>query len=534
MTMETSVLHEPTAGTGAWTLGNISEAFPGVATPLSWTFFGTACEAGTRLGFARIGAMTRAELPVPEDVNERFIAVKFGRAAGNISLFMRMGERMPGVDPAQMEEQLFGERRGVPAHPTRRRYPAIAARLPVEMGTALRRMRRCHADTRRWWTDTVDLTMDAKAPDHALRAVLQQAHARFTQNMALQATISMACSGIYDQVAALASEAHRGHPAALITGSGHLEETRIADGLWKIARNQLTVEEFLHEHGYQGPDAGQMHKQVWREDAATVERLAKSYAGLPEDASPLARERRQRQSRAEEQRAVLAALGPTARSRGRLVLRMAPGWIRGREAAKSGYLMCVDGARMAARCLGTRLYEAGVLADPEDVFYLTVDELVAGSLSGAEIGRRVDERRRQRDLMLTFTLPERWIGEPEPVTTSWAVEESNEPIEGVGVSPGVVEGRARVISDPSADDSLEPGEVLVCATTDPSWVSWFLPAAAIVIDIGGHLSHGSIVARELGIPCVTNTRIGTRRIRTGDLLRVDGTTGIVTPLSEGA
>jgi pyruvate,water dikinase len=84
-----------------------------------------------------------------------------------------------------------------------------------------------------------------------------------------------------------------------------------------------------------------------------------------------------------------------------------------------------------------------------------------------------------------------------------------------------------VVTD-SHDDDLQPGEILVCRTTDPSWVSLFLAASAVVIDIGGQLSHGAIVARELGIPCVVNTRDGTRRIRTGDALRVDGTTGQVT------
>ncbi len=99
-------------------------------------------------------------------------------------------------------------------------------------------------------------------------------------------------------------------------------------------------------------------------------------------------------------------------------------------------------------------------------------------------------------------------------------------ITGLAVSPGVVEGRARVVLD-AATSELEPGEVLVCETTDPSWASLFLVASALVIDIGGALSHGAIVARELGVPCVINTRAGTRSLRTGDLLQVDGNAGVV-------
>jgi pyruvate,water dikinase len=82
------------------------------------------------------------------------------------------------------------------------------------------------------------------------------------------------------------------------------------------------------------------------------------------------------------------------------------------------------------------------------------------------------------------------------------------------------------VDDPDEVD-LEPGEILVCHTTDPSWASLMSLAAGLVIDVGGPLSHGAIVARELGVPCVIGTRNGTRVIRTGDTVQVDGSTGVV-------
>jgi pyruvate,water dikinase len=81
-----------------------------------------------------------------------------------------------------------------------------------------------------------------------------------------------------------------------------------------------------------------------------------------------------------------------------------------------------------------------------------------------------------------------------------------------------------VILDPSAED-LEPGEILVCRATDPGWVSLFHLAGGVAVDMGGTMSHAAIVARELGIPCVTCTVDGTRRLRTGDLVRLDGDNG---------
>lgn len=96
----------------------------------------------------------------------------------------------------------------------------------------------------------------------------------------------------------------------------------------------------------------------------------------------------------------------------------------------------------------------------------------------------------------------------------------------MGVGGGEVTGRARVVLDPAASQ-LEPGEILVCRSTDPGWVALFHLAGGVVIDMGGQMSHGAIVARELGVPCVAGTEDGTRRLRTGDLVHLDGTTGRV-------
>ena len=84
----------------------------------------------------------------------------------------------------------------------------------------------------------------------------------------------------------------------------------------------------------------------------------------------------------------------------------------------------------------------------------------------------------------------------------------------------------RLVADPVEAD-VEPGEVLVCPTTDPSWASILFLSAALVVDIGGPLSHAAVVAREMGIPCVIGTGNGTAILRAGDHVRVDGTAGTV-------
>jgi pyruvate,water dikinase len=97
---------------------------------------------------------------------------------------------------------------------------------------------------------------------------------------------------------------------------------------------------------------------------------------------------------------------------------------------------------------------------------------------------------------------------------------------GAGVSAGTAEGPARVITDPSREQ-LEPGEILVAPFTDPAWTPLFINAAAVVIEVGGRMTHGSVVAREYGIPAVVSIPEALKKIKTGDMLRVNGSAGYV-------
>ena len=99
-------------------------------------------------------------------------------------------------------------------------------------------------------------------------------------------------------------------------------------------------------------------------------------------------------------------------------------------------------------------------------------------------------------------------------------------VDGIGVSKGVVEGVARVVLQPDFAE-VQEGEILVAPFTDPGWASIMFISSALVVDIGGALSHAAVVARELGIPCVVNTGDGTHTVQTGDRIRVDGKTGRV-------
>jgi len=102
-------------------------------------------------------------------------------------------------------------------------------------------------------------------------------------------------------------------------------------------------------------------------------------------------------------------------------------------------------------------------------------------------------------------------------------------IVGDPVSPGVVEGVVRVVFNPH-ETQLTPGEILVCPGTDPAWTPLFLAAAGLVMEVGGMMTHGSVVAREYGIPAVVGVHQATSRLKTGQRVRVNGSTGLIEEL----
>jgi pyruvate,water dikinase len=354
--------------------------------------------------------------------------------------------------------------------------------------------------------------------------VLREAMAHFERVMRPHTVCTMLGQVCYEQVDRLAEAA--GMPGAqisLVTGDG-VEETSLSDELWRLSRGGGSLERFLARHGYHGPSEADVASLSWREDPKPVQRLVESYRSMPDETSPAAAMRAQRGRRDTAERGLLARLPAPRRFVARRVLALTRTFLPLRETGKAAFVQSIDGGRAACRALGTVLAADGVLAAADDVRYLTVDELLGGL--GPEVRERVEERRAAYREYRGYRLPDRWTGAPVAIAAEEPHGDDGSPITGMPVSSGRVEGVARVVSDPHRDE-LEVDEILVCETTDPSWASFFLVASAVVIDIGGPISHGAIIAREMGIPCVINTRNGSRRIRSGQRVRVDGDAGTV-------
>ena len=198
--------------------------------------------------------------------------------------------------------------------------------------------------------------------------------------------------------------------------------------------------------------------------------------------------------------------------------------------------------RRILREVGSRLVAAKMLARPDDIYWLseaelndTVKLLDAGD-SLPDLSAAVAERKAQWEVRKQLTPPPqlpikaKYLGvfKTEGIIATRGEQADGDVIHGLGASPGTVTGTAYVLHGPQDFDQMEPGAILVASITTPAWTPLFAMAGGVVTDIGGPLSHGSIVAREYGIPAVLGTGIATKRIHSGQIITVDGTTGTVT------
>jgi pyruvate,water dikinase len=181
--------------------------------------------------------------------------------------------------------------------------------------------------------------------------------------------------------------------------------------------------------------------------------------------------------------------------------------------------------------LGEQLRLDGMLENPEDIFFATRRDLEirTGLRDAVTRGRETWERRRRLFAPLTIGTPPRLIDwlMPHPVAAHGNGAPAAGGLLGQGASPGRATGRVRILSGPEDFDAFQPGEVLVAQSTAPAWTPLFGRAAAVVTDGGTLAAHASLVAREYGIPAVVGTGQATRRLATGQLVTVDGTTGTV-------
>jgi phosphohistidine swiveling domain-containing protein len=178
--------------------------------------------------------------------------------------------------------------------------------------------------------------------------------------------------------------------------------------------------------------------------------------------------------------------------------------------------------------LGRRWTDRGLVAQPEDIFFLTLDQAAEVARSPHSMNEVVAERRAELEANKGRAWPDIIRGGEELLAEGReAAEVSAGQLGGLGASPGVVTGAARVIRGPEEFGKLKNGEILVAPLTNPVWTPLFAIAGGVVTEVGGMLSHGAIVAREYGIPAVMGIPGATELLPEGQMVRVDGNNGVV-------
>lgn len=559
-----------------YTRGNVGEVFPDPVAPLTWTIGGIpGSEEGWRDALVRFGAFDRHEFS-PDQIE--ILGVFGGYCYLNVSVSRIFGVRTPGLTPELVDYSLFGEQSDVlpyQAHPsdessthTARVEQTLGWVLTVEEIDELIEERARIQAIRDARPDFVEMS-DGELVQHVKGLFGEHFRRLFAQHLFMTYG-SMVGTGI---VATVCGEL--GDPTMamrLLSGVGGVDSAAPSWAMWELGRTvassaSLTAafdsgadgllerlraddsadarslladfDDFIGRFGSRGPNEWEMRCPTWEtrpELALTaIDRMRLS----PEDAAPNTHQSTMVADRERLTATVTEQLASNPEAQAQFVagLTSAQRFLAARERSKTTIVMLVHECRMAMHVLGRRMVAAGHFDKVESFGMLTVDELDA-FLDDPGAFRETIAHREIRFAELSALEPPFVLNGEAIDPDTWARRDGR-PVEqaksgtvltGIPGCPGEASGIARVILDPMDAVDLDPGDVLIAPSTDPSWTPLFVPAAAVVVDVGAQLSHAIIVCRELGIPCVVSVTDATRRISDGAKVRVDGTTGTVTVL----
>jgi pyruvate,water dikinase len=292
-----------------------------------------------------------------------------------------------------------------------------------------------------------------------------------------------------------------------------------------------SLQRFLEAYGHRGTREAEVAAPRWAEDPtllfATLQiYLRQAAAGAARGLNPVQMADRQRQARETALALVSKRLPLPARTAVRHLLALVQRFMRLRERLRSHVTAVLGLFRYVALDTSRRIESVEPAAGADAAFYLTLDEIDAFLRDGNEsVAVRVQRRRRRvdRDRALPDP-PDTFVGYPPPVSIE---APDTDTLVGLSACAGDVTGVVRVMDSPADAADFQAGEILVSACADVGWSPLFLVASAVVTDLGGPLSHAAIVLREYGVPSVVNVKSGTRQLRTGDQVRVDGGSGRV-------
>jgi len=519
------------SGDFLWTNTNVGEAIPDVMTPATWSMvqvFLTDAMATASIppyvGYGRIGGriylnlsvlMTlSAAVGVSEKRYRSLTEEVFGRLPDDLEIPPVRVHRLDVIRAVlPMGLHVLGEaRRDVkvldaylaehPARCDRRRAEIAAVASPIEL-----------ADL---WVDL--LNPEFHRVSWMLSAATRSSGASFiTTRKRLQRLVGDAAANALT--------------AGLGAQAGQLASLGLLDGLEQLAAGEIDRDTFNRRYGHRGPHEFEISLPRPGEDPDWIDRQLTERAESTTSYRDLLRAQEQRRS---EAWAELEARHPV---QAQILHHQLQGWAkisRDRERARSEVIRYF----WVLRAYALRAGELIGLGD--DIFFLDKAEIIR-VLQGETFSPKLIKQRRTAYqaysvmppypalIRGTFN-PYVWAADPKrrsDLFVEGSRDEADVAVRGFPGSAGVVEASVRVISDAADGAVLQSGEVLVTTITNVGWTPLFPRAAAVITDVGAPLSHAAIVARELGIPAVVGCGNATMRLRTGDLVRVDGTAGTV-------
>ncbi|WP_326628255.1 PEP-utilizing enzyme [Nonomuraea fuscirosea] len=512
-----------------WTGGNLGEAIPDVMTPITWSyvrlFIGEAMSAASIPGFdlvGNIGGRFYMNLSVVHS-----IAGALGMSGRLSAVEQVFGKLPPGLEvprvPASRWEII-------------RRVLPMAVRLQGRVRQNLKGMRAFLDTSRRRCEELRDrvaaTTSGAELADLWEREI--RPHLVTACRMLEAAGRQGGSTLVYtrDRLYRMMGEADAEAMLTGVNAEGELASMGPVMGLSRLARGEITRDEFARGYGHRGPHEFEVSIPRPGEDPAWIDAQLAGLRDLGADTQALLA--RQRKAR-EAAWARFAQRYPGKQARMRARVRRWNAVVRDRESTRSETMR----AFWVLRAFTVRAGELTGAGD--DVFHLYLEELLDLLRGDRAALERVPSRRATHEryaalppypvLIVGHFDPVRWAADPGRRADVYDARGPGTPVSdtvtGFPGAPGVVEGVARVIAGPEDGERLKPGEILVTTLTNVGWTPMFPRAAAVVTDMGAPLSHASIVARELGIPAVVGTGNATMRLRDGDRIRVDGERGTV-------
>lgn len=536
---------EPSKKLPVYTRANAGEVLPDPCSPLCWT---VVWEPGVIMGWRdsqlSAGTMDDHELhPTRPEVIGHFGGYLFI----NGSTARLFGARGPGLSPEMIDATYFGAHPDVPPYVAEPWHdsPSNTAKLGEWMMRAMTAESLPHLLAGRDEANAVR----ASRPDLAnldeaalvarmcsFTATLRQ---MFEHHLDATAGTSIGVGAISAIAAAL------GDPSlvlTLLTSIGDVDSAAPSRAMWELSRLRADSDEyrakfadFIREFGSRGPNEWDIRSDTWetKPELATV--LIDAMRGAPDSENPMGRDGKNTERRQAAEARVREALAgqPDVLAQFDMGLRSAHLYLAGRERAKTNIIKVVHEVRMAAFALAARTGYT-----KSQICMLLADELDAFVAQPDEFRARLAQRERQY-LELFELDPPFIVNEVVKPLSQWARKGQSkattvsvgEVLSGMPGAPGTYTGKARVILDPADPLALEPGEVLIAPFTDPAWTPLFVPAGAVVVNVGAVVSHAIIVSRELGMPCVVSVTDATDRIPDGATITVDGASGTVTVVS---